>query len=156
MLELIDQLLRFSSTKADWLRLMRVSVRRISLWALLTYAVLAVFGQPLHQWTYHARPLAVVAPGGSCCPCAPPGPGGAATDTSATSQSNDDSPARQHPPHDSQHCVVCQFSIKAQALPEVFDCPVWQSLIERLTLPEPPVLAPEFHAAFFSRGPPPA
>lgn len=135
---------------------MRVSVRRISLWALLTYAVLAVFGQPLHQWSHHAQPPAVVTSGGSCCHCAGPGPGGIPIDTSAASHSSDDSPARERPPHDSQHCVVCQFSIKAQALPEVVSCPVWQFLIERLTLPEPPVLALEFRAAFFSRGPPPA
>lgn len=146
---------------------MRVSVRPISLCALLTYVVLAVFGQPLHQWTFHAQPSTFATTRSSCCQCVPPGSGGIAycvppgsgvtpSDTSAASHSNDGSPARENPPHDSQHCVVCQFSIKAQALPEVVSCPVWQSRIDRLTLPEPPVLAHEFRAAFFSRGPPPA
>lgn len=136
---------------------MRVSRRLVSFSALAIYAVLGVCGQSLHMWSYHAQPSDA---GGSCChpllgtSACKSGQGNAATAEIAGLFPTDQNPSPNHPPHDSEHCAVCQFAVKAQVPAEAVMCPVWLSLADRLLLPDRPVLALEFLSAFFSRGPP--
>ena len=134
---------------------MRVSNRLVTLWALTIYAVMAVGGQPLHLASCHAPSAAILEASspGACCP------GHLATDAcsigeSGSKDSDPAGPSRGRHSHDSQHCAVCQFLMKAPAVTDAPEASAPLPLTGRMPLPVAPALVPEFRIAFFSRGPP--